>query len=272
MPLRDHFHPPLSQTDPWESFQASWPAMITQQLNQGGLPQGYKAWPRTRVEASTGRRRGNGHRRGRSHAVYSPPPPPLKTPVEFPQPDLCEVLVVRGAGRGRVSLPLRSSVPGTSIARASEGFRVELRPLPETRVAVVVVDIVTDRGREFPRGFAGIPELSVEGDLQAPGSLYAVAYRDYRRRRAHASGSLAERLALGSPLPTCRCGSTPTGGGTRTSNAATPLPASAADRLRPRARTRTDDQPSRHSRVMCRSMSRTTRRPPACLAQHRQWR
>jgi hypothetical protein len=32
MPLRDHFHDPLSDRVPWESFHAQWPAEIVRGL------------------------------------------------------------------------------------------------------------------------------------------------------------------------------------------------------------------------------------------------
>jgi len=45
MPLRDHFHPPLSKRASWEGFHGQWPAMIVQHL-VGVLPDGYVAEPR----------------------------------------------------------------------------------------------------------------------------------------------------------------------------------------------------------------------------------
>ena len=44
MPLRDHFHPPLSETHTWEGFHGGWPMVIVQQL-RSVLPPGYVAEP-----------------------------------------------------------------------------------------------------------------------------------------------------------------------------------------------------------------------------------
>src|SRR4051794_12760276 len=45
MPLRDHFHPPVTRRASWEGFQGQWPAMLVQHLTQR-LPSRYRAEPR----------------------------------------------------------------------------------------------------------------------------------------------------------------------------------------------------------------------------------
>ncbi len=49
MPLRDHFHPPLSRRKNWEGFHGQWPAMVVQTLNQK-LPSRFEAEPSVCVE------------------------------------------------------------------------------------------------------------------------------------------------------------------------------------------------------------------------------
>lgn len=44
MPLRDHFHPPLSQQRHWHSFHNAWSTYLAEQLNRL-LPEGYFAEP-----------------------------------------------------------------------------------------------------------------------------------------------------------------------------------------------------------------------------------
>ncbi len=43
MPLLDHFHPPLSERRPWESFQTTWAGTLADALNRDLLPPGYIA-------------------------------------------------------------------------------------------------------------------------------------------------------------------------------------------------------------------------------------
>jgi hypothetical protein len=51
MPLRDHFHPPLSDRRRWEGVHATWPAVIVQQLLPF-LPEGFYPEPRVRLGVS----------------------------------------------------------------------------------------------------------------------------------------------------------------------------------------------------------------------------
>src|SRR5436190_24104214 len=43
VPLLDHFHPPLSERRPWESFHTTWASALADLLNQEILPAGYIA-------------------------------------------------------------------------------------------------------------------------------------------------------------------------------------------------------------------------------------
>ncbi len=43
MPLRDHFHPPLSELRHWESFHSRWASAIADYLDGQVLPEGYFA-------------------------------------------------------------------------------------------------------------------------------------------------------------------------------------------------------------------------------------
>jgi hypothetical protein len=48
MPLRDHFHAPLSKRASWEGFHGLWPAIIVQQVTVQ-LPMGFVAEPRVHL-------------------------------------------------------------------------------------------------------------------------------------------------------------------------------------------------------------------------------
>src|SRR5262249_62187260 len=43
VPLLDHFHPPLSERRPWESFHSTWASTLADVLNRDLLPPGYIA-------------------------------------------------------------------------------------------------------------------------------------------------------------------------------------------------------------------------------------
>jgi hypothetical protein len=50
MPLRDHFHPPVTTIASWEELHGQWPAVIVQQLRKQ-LPPGYVSGPRLHAGA-----------------------------------------------------------------------------------------------------------------------------------------------------------------------------------------------------------------------------
>ena len=99
MPLRDHFHRPLSWY-PWESFHALWAAVIVEHLNHA-LPARYIATMQahlgTQVEADVAefeRERGfeesaNGPAGGTAAATWAPPA--ATTVLEAVFPDSFEV-------------------------------------------------------------------------------------------------------------------------------------------------------------------------------------
>src|SRR5438552_3411340 len=46
MPLRDHFHIPWNEQNPWESFHSAWINTMVRHLNGNLLPEPYQAIPR----------------------------------------------------------------------------------------------------------------------------------------------------------------------------------------------------------------------------------
>jgi hypothetical protein len=50
MPLRDHFHPPLSEVSSWEEVYGGWPMVIVQHLGHV-LPPDYTAGPKIHLRA-----------------------------------------------------------------------------------------------------------------------------------------------------------------------------------------------------------------------------
>src|SRR5581483_3733472 len=52
MPLRDHFHPPLSQARNWEDFHGDWAYAIKHMLNRRILPANYFAAAQVHIGSS----------------------------------------------------------------------------------------------------------------------------------------------------------------------------------------------------------------------------
>lgn len=104
MPLRDHFHPPVSKHSSWEGFHGYWPAAMVEKLAQQ-LPAGYVAEPRVRLgsffeidvstyederDSSDGPQRSSN---GSTVTTYVPPAPSLVVDLEIPEQYEYEVLI-----------------------------------------------------------------------------------------------------------------------------------------------------------------------------------
>src|SRR5947208_608507 len=114
MPLRDHFHPPLSDDTPWSVFHAHWAVKIAEYFNSRRPSEKYKAQSarhfgaQVEADVATLERNGRGSLFDLSNgtnggvattaAVYSPPTALLSASVEFDDPDLFEVKIYRGGG------------------------------------------------------------------------------------------------------------------------------------------------------------------------------
>ena len=101
MPLLDHFHPPLSERRPWESFHATWCSTLADHLNQAVLPAGYLALEQVHSGAAIETRFDYWevlhnellHHHGPFGDLERFPAPQLKLDKEIP--DIFEYLVLR---------------------------------------------------------------------------------------------------------------------------------------------------------------------------------
>src|SRR5438132_7529927 len=98
MPLLDHFHVPLSERRPWESFHSTWCTALADHLNRDILPAGYIALeqvsPGASIEIDVGTYRDEtelaqaANARGvatLARTVWTPATAPVILPVEFPE-------------------------------------------------------------------------------------------------------------------------------------------------------------------------------------------
>jgi hypothetical protein len=170
MPLLDHFRSPLSDAWPWDGVHANWATKIADQLNAGPLPPDYHA---------------------------------ISLIKRGPEEDLFEVQVIRRFGgahlRGAVELVSPASKDRPSNRRA---FAIECASYLFQGVAVVVIDVVTERLANLHAELVQL--LVVNGELpwESPTHLYAVAYRVARDKGARTLETWREPLTVGAPLPT----------------------------------------------------------------------
>jgi len=107
MPLRDHFHPPVTKRSSWEGFHGGWPMKIVEELAPR-LPDGFVAEPRVHLgnyyeidicafeEHEDGEPVFSSSRVsdvGMATVPQAPPAPILTLDAEFPEQYAYEVLV-----------------------------------------------------------------------------------------------------------------------------------------------------------------------------------
>ena len=216
MPLRDHFRPPPENKYPWDGFHGQWPAMIVMALNQG-LPPRYSAEPRVHLgtfaeidvcafdmdEPATfgpSPSEGNG---GVAVATWAPPRPTFEVQTDLPEQDEYEVRVFDNAwGRRLVAAIEIVSPSNKDRPETRRGFVAKCATLLQSRVSVVVVDLVTTRHFNLYGDLLDLLGQTDPGLTPDPPSLYAAACRWRHQGQTRHFEAWTDPLTLGQPLPT----------------------------------------------------------------------
>jgi hypothetical protein len=214
MPLFDHFKPGTKYDD-WEGVHNTWPAYITEDLNNRRLPAPYRATPRTHqgwaVEADvatfeeeeealeTAAEDGNG---GVATAVWAPPAPPLVARIDFADLDVFEVRVY-DERRARTLVAAIELVSPANKDRPSHrrDFVAKCSAYLQQQVSVVVVDVVTERHDNLHAEFMQFLDLEESFAAAVSSNLYAVAYRTRGKGKRQRMEMWPAALALGQALP-----------------------------------------------------------------------
>jgi hypothetical protein len=220
MPLRDHFHPPLSKKRSWEELHGQWPAMIVLALAPK-LPPRYIAGPRVHLGpyfeidvasyerdeltglASVGGEEGG----GLATAVWSPPLPTWEVATDLPDQDEYEVRVYDDERERRLVAAVELVSPGNKDRPESRrAFVAKCAALLRQDVSVTIVDIVTIRPFNLYAellAFIGQTDPTLAPE---PPPLYGAACRwkraaDLPRLRSRLQ-TWAYPLVVGQSLPT----------------------------------------------------------------------
>jgi hypothetical protein len=211
MPLRDHFHAPLRDDCPWRSFGIAWVNTVVAHLNHAILPENYRATPHLHlgatVEADVATLRGepapaaNGN--GVATAVWAPPQARLAAVVDFADLDSLEIRITDRADRRLVAAielvsPANKDRPAHRAAFVAKGSAYL-----QHRIALVVLDVVTERRENLHRLLVEALAMPDEWAEVLDDSLYAASYRLWRRDDDRDQQELwPEPLMLGASLPT----------------------------------------------------------------------
>jgi hypothetical protein len=211
MPLLDHFHPPLSIERPWEGIHSTWASTIATQLNQDQLPAEYFAMPLVtlgggmQVDVGTFQtdEQPESPNGGVITQIWAPPQPPLSVVVDFVSLDVYEVRVMQQMGgpklRAAIELVSPANKDRVSHRRA---FAVKCAGYLQQGVAVIIVDVVTERTANLHAALADILGLAHPLAWCSSSQLYAVAYRPTQAAAAQRLEAWPEVLAVGVALPT----------------------------------------------------------------------
>ena len=214
MPLRDHFHPPVSDLAPWDGLHGAWPTLIVLDLNRR-LPPRYAASPRVYLGAAfeidvaatdryapppaggTG-----GPNGGVATAVWAPPEPTLAVETDLPGQDEYEVRVFDTQRRRLVAAVELVSPANKGRPEHRRTFAAKCAALLRRGVSVTIVDPVTARRANL---YADLLDLLGRTDpalSPAPPPLYAAACRWREDGDSWRLEAWAHPLAVGRPLPT----------------------------------------------------------------------
>jgi hypothetical protein len=214
MPLRDHFHPPVTLRHSWDELHGGWPMKIVESLLPA-LPPNYVAAPQIHLggaveidvatfehdhpEPDTWTANGDA---GRAVAVWEATEPTLRVETDLPDPDEYEVRVY-DVSRGRRLVATIELVSPSNKDRpeSRQTFVAKCAALLRQQVSVTIVDVVTSRGFNLYGdllALLGQQDASVGAD---PAGIYAVTSRGTRPRKKWVLESWYRPLATEQPLP-----------------------------------------------------------------------
>lgn len=213
MALKDHFHPPLAEMHPWESFHAAWATEVMRTLNRRVLPPGCFAAAQVHVgsrveidvaafekeqELITDATEGNGG--GVALQTWAPPAAALTMPAVFP--DEIEIQVFQRIGGATLVAAVELISPGNKDRpETRRAFTAKCAGYLQQGIGLVIVDIVTERQANLHDELIQLNDQPDRFGFSEESDLYVAAYRPKRR----ASGDQVEMwltpLALGQPLP-----------------------------------------------------------------------
>jgi len=212
--LLDHFHPPLSERRPWESFHTTWASAMADLLNREVLPPGYialeqiHAGPMLEIDVATFGEPGMQDSAGGgvgtatvTRSVWTPAVSPLVLPAVFPPGSTIQIVSSEG-GRTVVAAIELVSPANKDRAGTRRLFAAKCATYLSRGLGLIIIDVVSSRHGNLHNE---VMELLGHGEpfrMPADQHLYAAAYRPLRVADSDRIESWPVPLALGDALPT----------------------------------------------------------------------
>ncbi len=215
MPLRDHFHPPVSRRSSWEGFHALWPGIIVQELAPR-LPDRFVAEPRIHlgsfyeIDVSTFEQHEDSEpapgaagesEGGVATLAQAPPAAMLTLDADFPEQYAYEVLVFDLERERRLVAAVEIVSPANKDRPESRQlFVAKCFNLLRKDVCVSIVDLVIIRQFNLYTELLSMLDRS-DPAFSPPPPSYAVTCRKREVGRQTKLDIWSRALAVGQPLP-----------------------------------------------------------------------
>jgi hypothetical protein len=213
MPLLDHFHAPVKDKLPWDSFHSNWATRIADLLNDRWLPAQFIASEHTHsgaqleIDVATWERTEEEAVPSANGAVATLPktwtPPMAQHTIPTVFPDTFEVRVVNTVG----GLTLVAAIELVSPANKDRpdtrrAFATKCASYLHQGVSLVLVDVVTEYRANLHNEIMQLMQADAATEIASASTLYATAYRPVLRADKPQTDIWTASFALGDPLPT----------------------------------------------------------------------
>ena len=216
MPLRDHFHPPISKRSSWEGFHGLWPGFIVKQLVDF-LPAGYVAEPRVHLgnfyeidvcafehsadsEAAFNSPRDSST--GLATAQQAPPAPTVTFDAEFPDQYSYEVLIFDVERDRELVAAIEIVSPANKDRPESRRlFAAKCFNLLREGVCLSIIDLVTIRQFNLYAELLGLIDRRDPNFNSGSPATYAVTCRKRETDQGTKLDVWSRSLAIGEQLP-----------------------------------------------------------------------
>jgi hypothetical protein len=213
MPLRDHFRASFRKQLRWESFHSAWVNTIVRDLNGRCLPARYRAEPQTHagslIEVDVQTMDLTPHAadppsgNGSGTAVWAPPKPTHRLRTDFGDPDIFEARVYDEERDARLVAAVEMVSPGNKDRKSHRrDFVLKCASYLRANVAVVIIDIITERNANLFAALMQVLELEDAAAGWDEVNLYATALRPLTMQQEWDLETWPLALQIGAQLPT----------------------------------------------------------------------
>jgi hypothetical protein len=210
MPLRDHFHPPLTNRTSWECLHGGWPMVIVQHLNRR-LPARYVAEPRVHsgaqveIDVATfeSDQSGTPAPDAGNGTVWEPTQPSVTVETDLLDTDEYEVRVFDAEhGRRLVAAVEIVSPSNKDRPESRQVFVAKCEALLRKGVSLAIVDLVTARRFNLYTQLLTLVGQRDPSMSDPPPATSAAACRWIGRGLKRILETWSHTLTVGQPLPT----------------------------------------------------------------------